>query len=164
MQIPRLTGVTFTDTFPTSPAAVTVAAPLTTTNTCVGTLPTTLEAALAVGDLGIRLTGSTVADGSTCAVSVNVTAPSIGSYVNTSGNVSSTNGGTGNTTSDSLYVFADVPESLVNTSEPSTGVVGANERVAVGEMIRYRISTLLPEGILFTNVQLVDNIPDGADL
>ena len=28
-------------------------------------------------------------------------------------------------------------------------------------MIRYRISTLLPEGILFPNVQLVDNIPDG---
>ena len=157
-----LTGVTFTDTFPTSPAAMTVAAPVTTANTCGGTLTDSASGALAAGDPGIQLTGVTLAAGSTCAVSVNVTAPTTGTYVNTSNNVSSTNGGTGNTTSDSLYVFADAPQkSLINTSEPSTGLVGATERVTIGEMIRYRISALLPEGILFTNVQLVDNLPTG---
>ena len=106
----RADRVTFTDTFPTSPAAVTVATPLTTTNTCLGTLTDNARGTLNAGDLGIGLTGGTVSAGGTCAVSVNITAPSIGSYVNTSGNVSSMNGGTGTTTSNSLYVFPDVPK------------------------------------------------------
>ena len=99
-----LTGLSFTDTFPVVPGAMTVATPLTTTNSCGGTLQDNLGGVLAIGDPGIRLTGGLLAGGSTCTVTVNVTAVTVGSYANTSVAVKSTNGGTGNTASDTLTV------------------------------------------------------------
>jgi hypothetical protein len=83
-----LSDVAFIDTFPTTPDAMTVASPLTTTNTCGGSLLDNLGGALAAGDAGIQLTGGTVTGGSSCTVTVDVTAPAIGTYDNTSGNVS----------------------------------------------------------------------------
>ncbi|MGD8822763.1 MAG: hypothetical protein PVG63_06645, partial [Anaerolineales bacterium] len=52
----------------------------------------------------IALTGTTIAAGGTCQFSVTVTGSSVGTYTNTTNNVTSTNGGTGNTASATLEV------------------------------------------------------------
>jgi hypothetical protein len=90
-----LTGVAFTDSFPTN---VVVATPNGLTNTCGGTATAT------AGSGSLSLTGGTVAVNSSCTVAVNVTSSSTGSYPNSTGPVSSTNGGTGNTGSATLAV------------------------------------------------------------
>ena len=120
-----LNGLSFTDTFPLVPGAMTVAAPLTTTNSCGGTLQDSLGGALASGDPGIRLiTGvPPLAGGSSCTITVNVTAPTVGSYANTSGTVASTNGGTGNKASDTLVVDPPNP-AIVLLKQISTSSTG----------------------------------------
>jgi LPXTG-site transpeptidase (sortase) family protein len=146
-----LNGVAFSDTLP---GGVVLAANVTTPQ-CGGTMTGS------TGTNVITLTGGSIAAGSNCTITASVTASPAGTYVNTTGNVSSTNGGTGNTATATLSVFDTAPlKSLVNTSEPSTGVVGGTQRVTIGEMIRYRISTPLAEGT-FTNLQLVDDLPTG---
>ncbi|MBI2760816.1 MAG: DUF11 domain-containing protein [Chloroflexi bacterium] len=115
-----LTGLAITDALPSD---VVVATPLTTTNTCGGTLQDSGGGALAPGDTGIRLTGGTsAAGGSTCAFSVIVTAPTTGAKVNTTGAVSSTNGGTGNTATATLTVLdpPTINKAFAPTSFPAS--------------------------------------------
>ncbi|MGE5942768.1 MAG: hypothetical protein ACM31G_00370, partial [Flavobacteriales bacterium] len=60
----------------------------------------------------ITFTNGTIAAGGTCTISVDVTAPSVGSYVNTSAVVQATISGTvttGNTATDMLVVNAPSP-------------------------------------------------------
>jgi uncharacterized repeat protein (TIGR01451 family) len=87
-----LTGVAFNDPFPTN---LTVNSAPSSTQ-CGGTV--TFDAN------SISLTGGTISGGGSCTVSVDVTASLVGEYDNTSGNVTSTNAGTGNTASDTLVV------------------------------------------------------------
>jgi len=87
-----LAGVAFNDTLPTG---LTVASSSGTV--CGGTLTTT-------NPTGISLSGATIAGGSQCQFSVTVTGAASGSYTNTTGPVSSTNGGTGNQASANLSV------------------------------------------------------------
>jgi len=87
------TGVQFTDNFP---ANVVVASPNGLTNSCGGTAT--------AGSGTVSLTGGTIGTNSSCTVSVNVTAPFTGSYLNSTGPVSSTNGGTGSSASAILNV------------------------------------------------------------
>ncbi len=103
-----LASVAFSDTFPVAPGAMVVASPASPTNTCspAGTWTTT------VGAGSVSLTGAGVPAGGSCTVSVNVTAPNIGTYNNTSGNVSHiVNGVTvnGNTASAALLVKTATP-------------------------------------------------------
>src|SRR6185503_7072630 len=137
-----LTGLAFTDTFPTSPGAMTVATPLTTSNTCGGTLQDNGGGVLAIGDSGILLTGGLLAGGSTCTVTVNVTGVTVGSYANTSGAVSSTNGGTGNTASNTLTVNAASPAIalLKQVSTSATGPWTSFVAVASGSNVYYRFT------------------------
>lgn len=51
-------------------------------------------------------------------------------------------------------------KTIVNTSEDFTTTVGGTERVAVGEIIRYRLTIRLPEGS-FPDGQIVDALPNG---
>lgn len=83
-----LTGLTFTDVFPVAPAAMTLAN-TTTSNTCGGSLTDSGGGGLNAGDVGIQLTGGSVAGNSTCTVSVNVTAGTATSSI--AGTVSVTN-------------------------------------------------------------------------
>ncbi len=87
-----LTGVAFTDTLPTG---LTVADSSATV--CGGTLTTTAPT-------GIALSGATIAPSSQCQFSVTVTGAASGQYKNVTGNVTSTNGGTGNTATADLNV------------------------------------------------------------
>ncbi len=100
------TGVAFTDTLPTG---LTVAS--NTSTVCGGTLTTT-------NPTGISLTGATIAVGGTCQFNVTVTGATAGQYTNTTGAVSSTNGGTGNTASANLIVVA--PPVVAKVFNPTT--------------------------------------------
>jgi uncharacterized repeat protein (TIGR01451 family) len=91
-----LAGVAFTDSLP---ANITVATPNGLTGSCGGG---TIVANAGSGS--ISLTGGTIAAAGSCTFSVNVTGSIPGTYTNTTGPVSSTNGGTGNTASASLTI------------------------------------------------------------
>jgi len=94
-----LTGVAVTDSFP---ADLVVAAAANASTTGCGS-PTYAPVG---GNAALSLSGATIAAGGTCVVSVDVTAPTAGSKVNTTGIVSSANGGNGNTATSTLTVVA----------------------------------------------------------
>lgn len=103
-----LTGVAFTDTFP---AGMEVAVTPNESVTGCGA-PTFVPTA---GNTSLSFSGGTIAASGTCTVTVDVTATTGGSKVNTTGNVTSTNGGTGNTGTDTLQV--NVPVDLQVTKD-----------------------------------------------
>lgn len=103
-----LSGVAFSDSFPTSPAPMVVASPTGASTAGCGS-PTFAPSA---GSGSISLTGATIAAGGSCTVEVDVTVPTVGSYANSSGSVSHIiNSATvlGNTASDSLAAEAPNP-------------------------------------------------------
>jgi CSLREA domain-containing protein len=97
-----LTGVGFSDTLPTGLTVANNSA-----STCGGTLTTTAPT-------GIALTGATIAVSSQCQFSVTVTGTAVNNYTNTTGNVTSTNGGTGNQATANLRVITCVTSFTVN--------------------------------------------------
>lgn len=98
-----LTNISFTDALPSTPGQMVVANPPGATSDC-GT-PTFNPAA---GDSSLAFSGGSLAANSSCTVSVNVVAPTAGTYNNTSGALSTTEFGTGNTASASLTANASV--------------------------------------------------------
>jgi uncharacterized repeat protein (TIGR01451 family) len=92
-----LTGVGFSDTLP---AGLAVANTPNVNNTCGGT------ATAVAGSGSVSLGGGSIAINSSCTFSVDVTGTTAGPKTNTSGAVTSTNGGTGNTASASITVVA----------------------------------------------------------
>jgi streptogramin lyase len=98
------TGVAFTDNLP---GGLVVASPNGLANTCGGT------ATAAAGGSSASLSGATLADGATCAVSVIVRGTTRG-VKNNSVQVTSTNGGAGNTANATLTV------SLLACAHPDT--------------------------------------------
>ena len=144
-----LTGVAVTDTFPTD---MTVAAPLTTTNTCGGTLLDNLGGTLVAGAVGIQLTGGSIAPASNCTITVLVTATVSG--VNTTGNVSSTNGGTGNTGSATLTVGAIAPPSITKSFTPTTIEAGGVTTITL-------VITNPNVALALTGVAVTDTFPAG---
>ena len=98
-----LTGVAFTDILPSGLSVAT-----SSTTVCIGgTLDTTAPAT-------IVLSGGSIAAGGNCSFDVTVTGTTAGHQTNTTGNVTSTNGGTGNTASATLTV--------AHLFDPPTGV------------------------------------------
>ncbi|MCB2178278.1 DUF11 domain-containing protein, partial [bacterium] len=128
-----LTGINFTDNYP---AGVVNANPLTpaVTNTCGG-----IVTAVAGADT-INLSGGNLAGGDSCTVTVTVTSATAGTYLNTSGNVSSTNGGIGNTASAELKVNLPSPgiSMLKTVSTSASGPWTKFVSVSPGDEIYYR--------------------------
>jgi len=133
-------GVAFTDTLPTG---LTVASSSATV--CGGTLTTTSPTQIA-------LSGATVNTNSNCQFSVTVTGAASGQYTNTSGAVTSTNGGTGSTASAGLTVATPptVTKVFGATSIPLNGTTG------LALTITNPNSSLALTGVSFT-----DNLPAG---
>jgi uncharacterized repeat protein (TIGR01451 family) len=97
--VAALTGVGFTDTYP---AGVTNNLTV-VSNTC--TAGGTAGTATAVnGGNSLSYATATIAANGSCTITINVRSAATGSYVNTTGTVTSTNGGTGNTASATLAV------------------------------------------------------------
>lgn len=103
-----LTGVGFTDPFPMGMLrAIEPIVPQ-----CGGTVSSTLTS--------VALTGGVIPAGGSCTVEIAVTAPIDGTYLNTTGLVTSTNGGTGNSASNTLYVTPNpTPSCAFITSVPT---------------------------------------------
>ncbi|MCX6070191.1 MAG: sortase [Chloroflexi bacterium] len=60
----------------------------------------------------------------------------------------------------SVNVFSTPEKTIIDTSESSTGLVGGIQRVAIGEIVRYRMTYQLAEGMA-PNLRFVDNLPVG---
>ena len=97
-----LTGIAFADTYPGGLVNVSPLSPP-VANTCGGSVTA------AAGGNSISLSGGSLAGAASCTVSVTVTATAANVYANTSGAVSATTAGTGNTASASLTVNAPHP-------------------------------------------------------
>ena len=136
----NLTGVGFTDTLP---AGLTV--PVATTSACGGTLATTPPTT-------ITLFAGTVAAGSSCSLSVTVTGAASGNYTNTTGLVTSDNGGTGNTASASLLVAS--PPTIVKSFGATSVPLGGSTTLTF--TIANPNTTLVLTGVAFT-----DSLPAG---
>jgi uncharacterized repeat protein (TIGR01451 family) len=145
-----LTGVSFNDNFP---ANLVVATPGGLSNTCGGT------ATAADGSTSVSLTGGTVPINSSCTVSVNVTSSVVGSYLNTTDPVSSTNGGTGNTASATLSVA--LPPTISKLFLPDT--VAQNGQVLLSFTINNPNSD--PNtNMTLTGIQFTDALPAGLEV
>jgi len=108
-----LTGVGFTDAWP---ANLVASSPLAVSNTCGGVLLDAGGGTINAGDTGVKLEGGSVgvAPGNTCVVAVQVTPTAAGPFVNVTGNVTSTNGGTGNTATATLST--NVPPTITGAT------------------------------------------------
>jgi Ice-binding-like len=121
-----LTGVAFTDTLP---AGLVVATPNGLTGSCGGGIITVTP-----GSGSISLIGATLPAGASCTFSVNVTATIDGVLTNITGNVTSSNGGLGNSTLAQVLVGTgflvryaanlQAGESVINIT--NTGANGAS--------------------------------------
>jgi uncharacterized repeat protein (TIGR01451 family)/fimbrial isopeptide formation D2 family protein len=143
-----LTGVAFTDTFP---AGLEVAATPNATTTGCGS-PTFAPAA---GNTSVSFSGGTIAASGTCTVTVDVTATTGGAKVNTTGNVTSTNGGTGNTGTDTLTVVA----------APNIAKAFSPNPIAVGGVSTLTFTITNPNaGTMLTGVAFTDSFPAGLEV
>src|SRR5215213_1631080 len=142
-----LTGIGFTDTYPTG---LQNAAVPNASTTCAGGTVTA-----AANGSSISLSGATIAINNICTVTVTITGTTTGTKTN-SVTVSSLNGGTGNTSTSTLGVISAV-KTIIATSEDSSSEISAPRNVLIGEIVRYHLVMDLPEGIT-TNIQLIDGI------
>ncbi len=115
-----LVGVAFADTLP---AGLTVAS--STVAVCGGTTTTTAPDAIA-------LTGATIAAAGQCQLSVTVIGAAAGFYTNTTGAVTSSNGGTGGTATATLTVQTpDLAIAKTHVGDFRQGQIGAQYSITV---------------------------------
>jgi fimbrial isopeptide formation D2 family protein/uncharacterized repeat protein (TIGR01451 family) len=138
-----LTGVAFTDSLP---SGLTVASG--SSSTCGGgTLTTTAPGAISVS-------GGSIAPSSNCTILVTVTGATAGVKNNTTGAVSSTNGGTG-TTSNTATITVLAPPTISKSFTPSTIALGGTSTLTF--TLTNPNSTVSLTGVGFT-----DTLPAGV--
>jgi len=139
--VDALTGVAFTDNLPAGLTVATASATACGTGTATLTAPST-----------IALTGGAIAAGGQCQFNVLVTGAAAGQYSNTTGNVSSTNGGTGNTATATLTVAA--PPSISKAFGAATIPLGGSTSLS------FTIANPAAN-ITLTGIAFFDNLPAG---
>jgi uncharacterized repeat protein (TIGR01451 family) len=139
-----LTGVGFTDTLPTG-----LTVPSASATVCGGTVTLTPPA-------GISLAGATInaGAGSTCNFSVTVTGAVVGNYTNTTSAVTSSNAGTGNTSSASLAVTGSAP-SITTSFSPSGIALGSTSA------LNFIVTNPASNASALTGVGFTDTLPTG---
>jgi LPXTG-site transpeptidase (sortase) family protein len=150
-----LTGVAFSDTYPSG--LQNAATPNAATNCTGGVVATPTTSSVNLGS-------ATVPAGGSCTVTVNVTAASAGTYANTSGAVSSTNGGTGNTASNTLTVNPPNPAIalLKQVSTSATGPWTNFVAVSTGSNVYYRFTIENIGDVPFNPVSVTDALVSTA--
>jgi uncharacterized repeat protein (TIGR01451 family) len=140
-----LSGVAFADTLP---AGLAISTPNGLTGTCgSGTITATQGAGV------ISLSGGTLAASSSCNFAVNVTGVSAGAQNNTSGAVTSTEGGTGGTASASVAVVA--PPSIGKAFNPTTIALNGTTTLT------FTVSNPVANTVAESGVAFSDTLPTG---
>ena len=138
-------GVAFTDTLP---SGLVVATPNGLANNCGGAVTAT------AGTSSISLTGGSVATSSSCTLVVNVTSTTYGVKNNTTGPVSSTNGGTGATSNTATLSVSQPPAfTSANSATFTIGVAGSFTVTTTG----FPTPSITEAGHLPTGLSFVDN-------
>jgi uncharacterized repeat protein (TIGR01451 family) len=140
-----LTGIAFTDTLP---AGLVVSTPNGLSGTCGGGTITGVA-----GSSSVSLSGASLAAGTGCTFSVNVTGTSVGTKNNTTGNVTSIEGGTGGTASASLSVLG--PPTMTTAFNPTSIAVNATTG------LQFIITNPATNGAALTGVGFTDTLPAG---
>ncbi len=140
-----LTGVGFTDTLP---AGLVVATPNGLTNTCSGGTVTAVA-----GTQVITLSGVTLPAMGSCTFSVDVLGTTPGVYTNTTGAITSTEGGTGTTASAMITVVG--PPTLAKAFEPDTILLTQTS------VLTFTMSNGNPT-VPLTGISFTDTLPDGV--
>lgn len=147
---PALTGVGFTDTLP---AGLVVSLPTGLTGSCGGGTITATA-----GSGSVSLTGAALAGNASCTFSVNVTGTTAGTKNNTTGAVTSVEGGAGGTASASVNVVAGVVPPTIAESF-GTGSIALNASTSLSFTINNpNVSTTL------TGIGFTDTLPAGLVL
>ncbi len=121
------TALAFTDNLP---AAITIAAPPNTANTCGGTLTAT------AGSSVISLTGGAAGPGGGCTITVDVTSSTAGTHVNLTGDLTSSlgNSGTATATLNVLDGLLTITKTFVSAPVLPGGTVELEYTIANGKV------------------------------
>lgn len=141
-----LTGVAFTDALP---SGLVVATPNGLAGACGGGTITATA-----GSGSISLAGATIVGSGSCTFSVNVTGVTAGNKVNTTGAVSSANGGTGNTATASIQVLA--PPVVSKAFTPAVILPNTNSTLTL------TLANPAANGVALTGVAVTDILPSGV--
>jgi len=149
-----VTGMAFTDVLP---AGVTLASPAIPTSGCGGTL------SAPDGGTTISLSGGELGAFSTCTVQVNVTGSTPGTFMNVSGDLTSSSGSSGPAVAD-LTVATDRP-GFSKSFSPATVPVGSRSRLTFtidntangSQAFQLRFSDTLPSGLVVADPANVSN-------
>jgi uncharacterized repeat protein (TIGR01451 family) len=136
-----ITGLAFTDTYPSVNMKNTAAAP--TTNSCGGTVT------MANGGSSFAIANVTLPASGTCTVVVPVTATVAGTYTNSTGPVTSANAGTGDADTDTLTVLSSA--TATKTFSPAT--------IATNETSELKITLTNPNTGSIKQVAFTDTYP-----
>jgi hypothetical protein len=156
-----VTGVGFTDNYPPSPGQMRNTAAPAGAHTCTAGTVTA-----AANGTSLAFAGGSVPANSSCTVTVNVTAPASGDYVNSTGAVASANAGTAAAASATLTVLnpPTVTKLVTVISDPVNGTT--NPKAIPGAIVEYVLlvtnqtvaltaDTVLVTDILNTSTALV---------
>ncbi|HVG91825.1 MAG TPA: hypothetical protein VNB54_10090, partial [Alphaproteobacteria bacterium] len=155
-----LNGVAFTDNLP---AGLVVATPNNLNTTCSGT------ATAVAGSFSVSLGGASLAPGTSCTVSINIQGTTAGDK-NNSVQVTSTNGGTGNTSNASITVVAPPTISKafgagsipLNGTTSVTFTISNPNTTAAGDLTGVAFSDTLPVSSGPGTATLVVATPNGV--
>lgn len=142
-----ITGVAISDSFPTSPGQMVVATGSTLSNSCGGT------AVIAANKYSFSLTGGSIPAGGSCTLAVGVSAPTIGTYTNTTSTVTSSNAQTSATASGVLTVAPMTSPSAVLTFTPN--------QIGVSGSSLLKVTLTNPNSVAITGAAFTDTYPAG---
>jgi uncharacterized repeat protein (TIGR01451 family) len=150
-----LSGIAVSDTLPSGLTVTTGSA-----SACGGTVTRTALTGV------IALTGGSLAAGASCTFSVTVTGSTSGVKTNTTGTISSTEGGTGSTATASIAVV-DLQASLDLQKEASTSSSGPWRKslaISAGDDVYYQLTLYNSGEVSLTNLTVSDPDLPAADL
>ena len=140
-------GAAFSDTLPTSPGQMSIAAASVLSNSCGGT------GTIAGDKKSFSLAGGTIPANGSCTVSVTITATTLGSYTNTTSTVTSTNATTSATASAGLTVALLAAPTVVKSFSPN--------QVGIGGVSVMTVTLTNSNSTAITGAAFTDSYPFG---